>query len=657
MDDTPPEKHRETPYMPWKPELWALGGSCLSLAGMVVLLAVFNNKPVFDVYGVTLNAAVSVLSAAFKSALIYTISECVSQWKWILFSRDELPLIDFERLDSASRGPLGGINVLCKTRGSRIVRIGALLTLLAVAMDPFSQQLVQLRQGTKFVQELNNARAESPRTKQYNKGEYTIGNCTNSTINPSGPPVCKAAGSAELSMEASIFNGFTRSLAEIRQQANVKCPTGRCTWPTFQTLGVCYKCHNLTSELKRIDGFGLVAGSLFLGSDIMGTNDSTAFALPNGHFMAGINEFIVDSLGITRQTYQNSNRSWFLPTPSMTAFGTGDPQKTNRMQQINTLIWSTSVINVDTDKLGARGNDKSSHQSRWPNVPMSAVECAAYYCVQNIDTTVEGNTVSETTTADPNVERAPDSWQPDIGHRGYAPENIPPDDRMSNLEWDELYSVVKREDLILYHPLNSSGTNYTLGEAAVKTIGSYFAKLLTGNITGEPSVTAAIAERLGQRAVGYNGAWADRIAYPNGFRYIYQPSTPFDLSGWFAACTASLTNEMRRNGGPPAASGDGPASPSHADFEELDKPVYGLIGVATTYYSVEWGWMALHGVMLLGGLLFCQLTIRNSSSPELVRIWKSSSLAVMRQGRETGHVLKESKTIEELRNRAKDQHL
>lgn len=226
---------------------------------------------------------------------------------------------------------------------------------------------------------------------------------------------------------------------------------------------------------------------------------------------------------------------------------------------------------------------------------------------------------------------------------------------MSSLAWSERYSVLKRDDLVLYYPRNSSGINYTLRETAIKPISSYFPKLLTLNMTGSTDITTAIAELLGRGAVGYSGAWIDEAAYPRSLRYTYQAGKPFDLAGWFAALGASLTNEMRRNGGTIQRFDDGPTSNGHISFESHDEPVRGLIGVATTYYSVEWGWIALHGAMLLGGLLFCQLTVRNSSRPAAVRIWKGSSLAVMRQGRETGQILAGSKTVGEIKSRARGQ--
>ncbi|KAK2800692.1 hypothetical protein FQN50_008002 [Emmonsiellopsis sp. PD_5] len=628
------------------PELLALGGSSLAFVAMVALLSFFDDRPIFVWYGVTLNTLVSILSAAIKAAVIFAISECISQWKWILFSRDERLLIDFERMDSASRGPLGGINVLWKMRRSISVQLGAFLTLVAIALDPFSQQLVQLRQGTEFIRSLGDARAESALTQEYTKGDVVYGNGTNSTINPSGPKAIVAATIIDLSMQGSILSGFSRSLAEIRQQANVKCPTGQCTWPPSKTLGVCHTCHNITLDLKRVDNFGDVAGPLILGEDAMTANESSAFVLPNGHFIPGINGHIADILGMTEQGYQSPNNSWLVAGPAMTSFGSGNPAKTNRMQDVDTLIWSTSMIYVDIVQLDG--------SAEWPDVPVRASECAVYYCVQNINTTVEGNTIYEDTTEDTQAKRDPNSWQPTFSplDEDYAPENIPPDHQMSSLEWDERYSAISREDLILHYPQNSSASTYTLAETAVKPISAYFPPLLTVNMTGSANLSRLIAERLGEHAVGYNGAFIGRKAYPDSLRHIYEPNEDIDLAAKFAALAASMTNDMRRNG-----DGISRFDPwnGHMSMASNNHPAYGLVGVARTYYNIEWGWIVLHALMLAGGLVFWQLTVRNSSRPEAVQIWKSSSLAVLRQGRTTGGVLEGSRTMEEMRSKARSQ--
>lgn len=104
----------------WKFELWALVGSVLSFAIMVVVLAIFDGRPIFDWKSVTLNAIISVLSVAMKASLTSAVAELIGQWKWILFSRGERLLMDFERIDMASRGPWGSLRVLSRMRGLQV---------------------------------------------------------------------------------------------------------------------------------------------------------------------------------------------------------------------------------------------------------------------------------------------------------------------------------------------------------------------------------------------------------------------------------------------------------------------------------------------------------------------------------------------------------
>lgn len=95
----------KTGWKAWKLELLGLFGSFLSFTAMVVLLAVFNGRPIFEWEGVTLNAIISTLSVSMKASFTFAIAELIGQSKWILLSRDAQPLFDFERIDMASRGP------------------------------------------------------------------------------------------------------------------------------------------------------------------------------------------------------------------------------------------------------------------------------------------------------------------------------------------------------------------------------------------------------------------------------------------------------------------------------------------------------------------------------------------------------------------------
>lgn len=100
----------------WFAETAGILASASLLIVLIILLAIYDDKNVFEWKGVTLNAAVSVLSTVSKAALLYTISELISQWKWIVFTNTSRSLIDFQRIDAASRGPLGSSKIIWKSR-------------------------------------------------------------------------------------------------------------------------------------------------------------------------------------------------------------------------------------------------------------------------------------------------------------------------------------------------------------------------------------------------------------------------------------------------------------------------------------------------------------------------------------------------------------
>jgi hypothetical protein len=102
--------------LPWALEILSVVASSILLGGLAATLWFFDNKPVFDGRNITLNTIVSVLSSASRATLLYTITECTSQWNWILFSAQPRRLLHFDRVDQASRGPLGSLKLLWDLR-------------------------------------------------------------------------------------------------------------------------------------------------------------------------------------------------------------------------------------------------------------------------------------------------------------------------------------------------------------------------------------------------------------------------------------------------------------------------------------------------------------------------------------------------------------
>lgn len=80
--------------------------------------------------------------------MLLPISECISQIKWLYLTRQDRRLVSLSAFDDASKGPWGALLSLRHSSVASwplLATFGALLTLVAMGMDPFSQQTVVIR--------------------------------------------------------------------------------------------------------------------------------------------------------------------------------------------------------------------------------------------------------------------------------------------------------------------------------------------------------------------------------------------------------------------------------------------------------------------------------------------------------------------------------
>ena len=108
------------------------------------------------------------------------------------------------------------------------VAVGALLTIVAIAVDPFAQQVIQYRNEPRL---LDGSNATIPIARQY------LGDSSQGTSLIDAP------------LLSALFDGLMDSKsADTEQRAS--CPTGQCTFNgTFGTLGFCSSCTNVVSHL------------------------------------------------------------------------------------------------------------------------------------------------------------------------------------------------------------------------------------------------------------------------------------------------------------------------------------------------------------------------------------------------------------------------
>jgi len=197
----------------WYPEIAAL---CFSIACAIAIAATiftYDGRPTPRMeYDVTLNAIVSVLATASKAALIFAVSNCIGQLKWTwLGDKNTKSLMDAAIFDSASRGPYGAIQMLTGSTRQSLASIGAIVIVLALTFDPFTQQVVTYETSI-----------------QYAKSEdATIAAAQSYTVLDIGVPFKKAIGSV------LYKDDFTWT---------PNCPSGNCTWQGFETLAWHSRC-------------------------------------------------------------------------------------------------------------------------------------------------------------------------------------------------------------------------------------------------------------------------------------------------------------------------------------------------------------------------------------------------------------------------------
>jgi len=95
---------------------WGFSALCMAIIAIVLLKHDGKDLPSWRL-GITINAFISIFSGFAKSALLLPTAEALGQLKWSWFKNGERKMVDFEILDSASRGPWGSLVLLTRTKG------------------------------------------------------------------------------------------------------------------------------------------------------------------------------------------------------------------------------------------------------------------------------------------------------------------------------------------------------------------------------------------------------------------------------------------------------------------------------------------------------------------------------------------------------------
>ncbi|KAF2117586.1 hypothetical protein BDV96DRAFT_517232 [Lophiotrema nucula] len=220
----------------WLPEIisWTISATCM--AGIAIILFVYKSKRIPSwPSGLTLDGCISLLAKIASAALLLPVSEALGQLKWSWFRGDNSrKMWDFEIFDNASRGAWGSLLLLVRTKGRSLAALGAAVTLLALALDPFFQQVVVYPERWRL-QEETGLIARAIGYEPFSSGKEYKADLENLEV--------------DADMHAATYHYFYNNGTSpitfgkgVRAEVPLGCPNSNCTWPAYETLGVCNEC-------------------------------------------------------------------------------------------------------------------------------------------------------------------------------------------------------------------------------------------------------------------------------------------------------------------------------------------------------------------------------------------------------------------------------
>jgi len=169
----------------WLLEILSMVASLCCTLALAFLLYAVQDKPYENWKSyVGLNPTISILTTVARATLLLSASACLSQGKWLHFvKRSKLQALEI--FDQASRGPLGALKIVLKARTYLgLPTLAAAITVLALAIGPFTQQVVQYDQGSVLTQ---SQRATYDYAHNYSSGAPAFGKSVSYTAGLNGP--------------------------------------------------------------------------------------------------------------------------------------------------------------------------------------------------------------------------------------------------------------------------------------------------------------------------------------------------------------------------------------------------------------------------------------------------------------------------------------
>lgn len=402
-----------------------------------------------------------------------------------------------------------------------------------------------------------------------------------------------SSASTDFTMTSAILSGLTQS--NISMQTKHNCPSGNCTWDSFQPLAVCSICTDITDRLRTVH--------VSFDTGCPDVQNLTVYRLPNG-------------LRLTNP------RREFPPDIWMTGFGTDNQSQSVSFESKDTLIWSMTLIRVLDPK------------AKWPS-SVSATECGLWYCVRNYSSVVKDGNLIERSSPVPST-KSRNSWQLSTDN---DPSKI---SRGTNGVTDTLSygekSAFRLTDLQL-------GNGFNVSQNAVYGINNFMNTTFTRSSDPNNDMNAVewtlsdCTFDFGNTAVN---AAVGQDSFLENYTIYTSQAMPFlfnspDLNATFATLAKSIMNSIREN-----------------SDDYLVRT--GKVGILHVMYQINWKFLILPIILVFANALFLMIVVYYTRKLNLA-VLCSDALPVISFGGNIGPVFYKMKLRSQMEKAAKLQQV
>lgn len=179
---------------------------------------------------VSINSLLSVYALILKASIGLILTSCIGQLQWKWFALESRPLYDMVRFDQATRDAGGALNLIWRQRIQQpLTTLGCAITILAVAVDPFVQQLLRPVDCSVELPDDDGMTAELPVATFFNEWGHF--------------------GPDDSAKEKAIENAMYTGTFAPQQDITWQCPSGNCTFSTYSTIGLCNYCEDVSADV------------------------------------------------------------------------------------------------------------------------------------------------------------------------------------------------------------------------------------------------------------------------------------------------------------------------------------------------------------------------------------------------------------------------